>query len=321
LFARTYESVGDFIEKQTKKISERLTGKKAVCAFSGGVDSAVAAMLVNKAAPDKLTCVFVDGLMRLNEREQIEKTYGEHFKNPLVCVDGTKTFLEKLSGITDPEEKRKIIGECYIRMFEEEAGRLGKFEFLVQGTIYPDIAESGDENSKLVKSHHNVGGLPKNILFEGLIEPLAELYKNEVREVGAALGLPDEVVFRQPFPGPGLAVRCLGEVTEAKLEILRRADKIVRDEITAAGLGRSIWQYFAILTNELSTGVRDGARRYGNIIAVRAVNSTYTVTAEWAKIPHATLGKISERIVGEIDEVNRVVYDITSKPPGTIEWE
>jgi len=321
MFARKYESVGHFIETQYETIRKQLNGKKALCAFSGGVDSAVSALMVHRASPGSLVCVFVDGLMRLNERKRIEEIYEQIFEIPLVIINGQNYFLDQLRGVTDPEVKRKIIGEGYIRLFEEQAIKRGPFEFLVQGTIYPDVAESGDDKSALIKSHHNVGGLPDRLPFSELIEPLRELYKNEVREVGTALGLPEDAVYRQPFPGPGLAVRCVGEVTAEKLEILRRADFIVRDEIKNAGLSRDIWQYFAILTGVRSTGVKNDVRKYGHVIAVRAVNSTYTVTAEWVRIPFDVLEKISERITSEIQEVNRVVYDITSKPPGTIEWE
>lgn len=321
MFARHYENVDHFIQKQTDAIKEQMQGKRALCALSGGVDSAVAALLTHRAAGRQLTCVFVDGLMRLNEREEVEQLFHNQFDVPLVCVDAQTYFLDKLAHVTDPEEKRKIIGEGYIRLFEAEAVKSGPFDFLVQGTIFPDIVESGTADSALIKSHHNVGGLPEELNFSGLIEPLRELYKDEVRQVGLALGMPESMVYRQPFPGPGLAVRCIGEVTAEKLDVLRRADYIVRNEIANAGLNRDIWQYFAILTGVRSVGVKGDTRTYGHVIAVRAVDSTDAMTAEWHKIPFEVLEKISSRIVAEVDEVNRVVYDITAKPPGTIEWE
>ena len=321
MFASKYENVDHFITCQVEAIQKQLDGKKAICALSGGVDSSVSAALVHRAAPGCLTCVFVDGLMRLNERTEIVKFFKEQFNLPLTCVDAREYFLTRLAGVTDPEQKRKIIGEGYIRLFEAEASKQGTFDFLVQGTIYPDIVESGTPEAALIKSHHNVGGLPETIRFSGLIEPLRALYKYEVRETGLALGIPAHIVNRQPFPGPGLAVRCIGEVTAEKLDILRMADSIMREEIEKAELEKDIFQYFAILTDMRSVGVKYGRRVYGYTVALRAVRSTHTVTAEWVRLPYDVLEKVSQRIVEEIDPINRVVYDITAKPPGTIEWE
>jgi GMP synthase (glutamine-hydrolysing) len=321
LFAREYENVQEFISRQSGIIRERLEGKQALCAISGGVDSMVAALLVHRAVPGSLTCVFVDGLMRLNEREEVAQIFKEAFDIPLIIVDAQGYFLERLKGVTDPEQKRKIIGEGYIRLFEEEAKKHGKFDYLVQGTVYTDVLESGSPGSELVKSHHNVAGLPEQISFSGLLEPIRELFKEEVRQTGLALGLPENCVYRQTFPGPGLAVRIIGEVTAEKLDVLRKADKIVREEITGAGLDRSMFMYFAILAGVRSTGVKAGARSYGHVIAIRAVESKDVITAGWARLPYAVLEQISDRIVEEIPEVNRVVYDVTRKPPGTIEWE
>ena len=309
----------DFIDKSIEEIKSKLGNKKALCALSGGVDSSVAAVLVHKAIGDNLTCVFVDhGLLRKKEREEVEKVFRDEFHMNLIVVDAEERFLGKLEGVTDPEEKRKVIGEEFIRVFEEEQKKLTDIGYLVQGTIKSDVIESGTKGKVAVKSHHNVGGLPDDIDFE-LLEPLRELYKEEVREVGRLLDISPEIVERQPFPGPGLGVRCLGELTKDKLDILRDADYIFRDEVDKAGL--KIWQYFAVLPNIQSVGVVDNKRTYCHTIALRAVNSVDGMTAEWVKIPLDILEKISTRITDEVKEVNRVVFDITSKPPATIEWE
>ena len=303
-------------------IKEKVGEKKVLCALSGGVDSTVAAVMVHKACGKNLTCIFVDhGLMRLNEGDEIERIFTEEFDINFIRVNVQDRFLGKLKGITDPEEKRKIVGEEFIRVFEEEGKKLGAVDFLVQGTIYPDIIESGKEGAALVKSHHNVGGLPDVIDFDEIIEPLRDLFKEEVRKVGLALGIKDELVFRQPFPGPGLAVRVIGEITKEKLDILRQTDYIYRDEIAKAGLERQIWQYFTVFTGVRSTGIKNGERNYGYTIALRAVESIDAMTANWSRIPYDVLEAISQRMVSEVAEVNRVVYDITGKPPGTIEWE
>ncbi len=314
-------SMKTYIENEVNKIKEMVGDKKVLCALSGGVDSAVAALMVHKAVGDQLTCVFVNnGLLRKGEAEQVEETFKKTFGLNLVVADAVDRFLGKLKGVTDPEQKRKIIGEEFIRVFEEEAAKIGNFDFLVQGTIYPDVVESGTDTAETIKSHHNVGGLPEDIKFK-LIEPLYFLFKDEVRKVGEELGLPAEIVWRQPFPGPGLAIRILGEVTFEKLEILREVDFIFRDEIKKANYEKNVWQYFTVLPSIRSVGVKGGTRTYAYPIILRAVTSEDAMTAQWAKIPYDILEKISNRIVNEVDHVNRVVYDITSKPPGTIEWE
>jgi GMP synthase (glutamine-hydrolysing) len=317
---RTWE-MKDFGEQKIEEIRKVANGKKVLCALSGGVDSSVAAVLVHKAIGDDLTCIFVDhGLLRKNEGDDVERIFRERFKMNLIRVNAKDRFLGKLKGVEDPERKRKIIGEEFIRVFEEESNKLGKIDYLVQGTIYPDVVESGTDTSQVIKSHHNVGGLPEDIEFE-LIEPLRELFKDEVRVLGEELGIPHDLVYRQPFPGPGLGIRVLGEVTEEKLEIVREADHIFREEIAKHNLDETIWQYFAALPNVRSVGVMGDGRTYSHLIALRAVNSTDGMTSEWSRIPYEVLDIVSRRIVNEVPGVNRIVYDITSKPPSTIEWE
>ncbi len=312
----------NYIEEQIKAIREKVGNGKALCALSGGVDSSVVAALVSKAIGKQLTCVFVDhGLMRKNEGDEVEHVFDGFFDSNFVRVNAKDRFLDKLKGVKDPEKKRKIIGEEFIRVFEDEAKKIGKVDFLVQGTIYPDVIESGLGDSAVIKSHHNVGGLPSVVDFKELIEPLRLLFKDEVRQMGTELGLPDYIVWRQPFPGPGLGIRVIGEVTEDKLEILRDADAIFREEIKNAGLDRSINQYFAVITDLRSVGVMGDGRTYDYTIALRGVTTTDFMTADWARIPYDVLDRVSVRIVNEVKHVNRVCYDITSKPPATIEWE
>lgn len=314
-------SMDAFIEKEIQEIRQKVGKRRVICALSGGVDSSVAAVLAHKAIGEQLYCIFVDhGLLRKNEAEQVVKTFRDKFHMNLVHVNAKDRFLSKLKDIEDPEEKRKIIGEEFIRVFEDEARKLGEIAFLVQGTVYPDIIESGTDEAEVVKSHHNVGGLPEDLQFE-LIEPLRELFKDEVREIGKLLDMPDEIIYRQPFPGPGLAIRILGAVTEEKLNILREADHIVQEEIKAANLYHDIWQSFAVLPNIRSVGVKDGKRTYTHTIAIRAVESHDGMTAQWVRLPYEVIDKISKRIVEEVDMVNRIVYDVTAKPPSTIEWE
>lgn len=312
----------DFVARKVAEIREKVGDKKVLCAMSGGVDSAVAATLVHRAVGDRLTCVYVDhGLMRKNETEEVRQVFKDGLGMNLILADAEELFLRKLAGVTDPESKRKIIGREFITVFEKEAEKIGKVDYLVQGTIYPDVIESGSGDSAVIKSHHNVGGLPDVVDFEEIIEPLRDLFKDEVRAVGFELGLPEQVVMRQPFPGPGLGIRVIGEITKEKLETLREADFIYREEIAKAGLSGQIWQYFAVLTDTRSVGVMGDMRTYDYTVALRAVLSVDAMTADWAKIPYEVLGAVSSRIVNEVRNVNRVVYDITSKPPATIEWE
>lgn len=310
-----------FAESKISQIKKIVGDKKVLCALSGGVDSSVAAVITHKAVGKQLFCIFVDhGLLRKDEGDQVENVFKNQFDMNFIRVNAQERFLGKLKGVSDPERKRKIIGEEFIRVFEEEANKLGQIDFLVQGTIYPDVVESGTKTSATIKSHHNVGGLPEDMQFS-LIEPLRELFKDEVRAVGEKLGIPHDLVWRQPFPGPGLAIRVLGEVTEEKLSVTREADAIFRDEIAKAGLSEKIWQYFACLPNIKSVGVMGDSRTYCHTVALRAVTSSDAMTSEWARIPYEVLDKVSRRIVNEVPGVNRVVYDITSKPPATIEWE
>ena len=312
----------NFIETSVERYRKRLAGKKVLLALSGGVDSSVAAVLMHKAIGNNLTCVFVDhGLLRKNEGDFVEATFGKKFGIPLIRVNAEERFLKKLKGVTDPEQKRKIIGEEFIRVFEDVAKELGKMDVLVQGTIYPDVIESGKGDSAVIKSHHNVGGLPDVIAFDDIVEPLRDLFKDEVREIGTQLGIPSELVWRQPFPGPGLAVRIIGEITKEKLDLLREADAIFREEIDNAGLQGVTNQYFAVLTEIRSVGVMGDARTYGDTVALRAVTTDDFMTAEWTYLPREVLEKASSRITNEVKGITRVVYDITSKPPATVEWE
>jgi GMP synthase (glutamine-hydrolysing) len=316
-------SAASIVEEQIARIREQVGDGKVICGLSGGVDSSVAALLVHRAVGDQLTCVFVDhGLMRKNEGEQVISAFRDTFHVPLVAVDAESRFLDKLRGVSEPERKRKIIGTEFIRVFEEEAAKIGDARFLVQGTLYSDVIESGGgTGAATIKSHHNVGGLPDDLEFE-LVEPLRALFKDEVRAVGAELGLPERLVWRQPFPGPGLAIRVVGgEATKERLDVLRDADFILQDEIRRAGLYRELWQSFCVLPDIRTVGVQGDERTYGYVVVIRAVTSDDAMTADWARLPYDLLEQIAARMIGELREVNRVVLDITSKPPGTIEWE
>ena len=316
--------IDSFVESKIKEIRERVGDRKALCALSGGVDSSVAAVLMSKAIGKKLTCVFVDhGLLRKNEGEEVEEVFGPNgnYELNFIRVNAQERFYEKLAGVTEPEKKRKIIGEEFIRVFEEEAKKIGAVDFLVQGTIYPDVIESGLGKSAVIKSHHNVGGLPDHVDFKEIIEPLRMLFKDEVRQAGLELGIPEHLVFRQPFPGPGLGVRILGEITAERVRICQDADCIYREEIEKAGLSRKIGQYFAALSNMRSVGVMGDFRTYDYAVVLRAVNTTDFMTADCTEIPFDVLQKCMNRIINEVKGVNRVLYDLTSKPPGTIEME
>lgn len=311
----------NFIELEIEKIREEVGDKKVICAMSGGVDSSVTAVLLQRAIGDNLTCIFVDhGLLRKGEADMVMEEFGKGFNINIIKVDAQDRFLDKLSGVSDPEQKRKIIGNEFIEVFNDEATKLKGIDYLAQGTIYSDIIESGTETAETIKSHHNVGGLPEDLEFK-LIEPIATLFKDEVRELGLELGIPEHLVWRQPFPGPGLGIRVLGEITREKLEIVRETDWILRDEIAKAGLDRDIWQYFTILPGIRSVGVKDDVRTFDYTIGIRAVNSVDGMSSNFAKIDWDVLETISKRLVNEAKHVNRVVYDITSKPPATIEWE
>ena len=314
-------SMKDYARSTVEALREKIGDGKVLLALSGGVDSSVAAALLDRAVGDKLTCIFVDhGLMRKNEGDEVEAAFaGRGMK--FIRVNAEERFLGRLAGVTEPEKKRKIIGEEFIRVFEEEAKKIGKVDFLAQGTIYPDVIESGAGDAAVIKSHHNVGGLPDVIDFKEIIEPLRDLFKDEVRRLGLELGLPEDMVWRQPFPGPGLAVRIIGDITREKIAILKEADAIFREEVAKAGLSRDINQYFAVLTNMRSVGVMGDGRTYDYTVALRAVNTVDFMTVDWSRIPYDVLARTSARIVNEVPSVNRVVYDITTKPPATIEWE
>ena len=313
--------MSSFVEDSIKTLKEKIGDKKALCALSGGVDSSVAAVLLSKAIGKNLTCIFVDhGLLRKNEGDDVERIFRDKFDMNLIRVNCEERFLGKLKGVTEPEAKRKIIGEEFIRVFEEESNKLGKMDFLVQGTIYPDVVESGHGEAATIKSHHNVGGIPEDIEFQ-IVEPLRELFKDEVRKIGLELGIDEDLIFRHPFPGPGLGIRVIGEVTKEKCDILREADAIYMEILKEHGLYKEIWQAFATLPDVKTVGVMGDERTYAYLVGIRAVTSSDGMTSDWYKMPYDVLEKISNRIVNEVDGANRVVYDITSKPPGTIEWE
>ena len=315
-------TMDNYVDTAINEIRERVGDGSVLLGLSGGVDSSVAAVLLDRAVGSRLTCIFVDhGLLRLGEAKQVAETFSGAYDMKLICVDAADRFLDKLKGVSDPERKRKIIGEEFIRVFEEEAAKIGLVDFLAQGTIYPDVIESGKGHAAVIKSHHNVGGLPDYVDFREIIEPLRDLFKDEVRALGMALGMPHHIVWRQPFPGPGLAIRIIGEVTREKVLTLQLADYIFREEIASAGLDEEIWQYFAVLTDMRSVGVMGDERTYDHTIALRAVTSVDGMTADWARIPYDVMEKISNRIINEVPGVNRIVYDVTSKPPATIEWE
>ena len=314
-------TMGDFMRKSIEDIRAKVGDGKVLLALSGGVDSSVAAALLAEAVGNQLTCIFVDhGLLRKNEAQEVMDYFGGRLGLNIIMVDARERFLNKLKGVTDPEQKRKIIGEEFIRVFEEESNKIGA-DYLVQGTIYPDVIESGFGQAAVIKSHHNVGGLPKDVRFKGIVEPLRMLFKDEVRELGESMGIPRDLVWRQPFPGPGLAIRIIGEITAERLRIVRESDAILREEVAKAGLDKDIWQYFTVFTGVNSVGVMGDERTYDYCIAIRAVTSKDAMTVEFAELPYPLMRTLSSRIINEVPGVNRVVYDITSKPPGTIEWE
>ena len=311
-----------YVSAAVEEIRQKVGDGKVLMALSGGVDSSVAAVMVHRAVGKNLTCIFVDhGLLRKNEGDEVEAVFRKQFDMNLVRVNAKERFLSKLAGVEEPERKRKIIGEEFIRVFEEEAAKIGRVDYLCQGTIYPDVVESGSGNAAVIKSHHNVGGLPDDVNFKGILEPLRDLFKDEVRQCGLELGIPEALVWRQPFPGPGLAIRIMGEITSEKLAVLQDADAIFREEIRLAGLERQVNQYFAVLTNMRSVGVMGDGRTYDYAVALRCVTTSDFMTADWARLPYDLLDRVSSRIINEVGHINRVLYDVTSKPPATIEFE